>query len=146
MAKADSGNPEGLQEWCEYVLKGLRDEIKKVDRLLDLAYMVTKILSPVLHFALERKLITKREHDILEAVVISKDMTIKSAGIQKIIGETSSVQRSRIIGGLKKKGMLFPLKKEGRVYTIGFANNYLLRGIMKVLEDEGFIPESLNKN
>jgi len=41
--------------------------------------------------------------------------------------------------------MLIPLKAKGRIYTIGFANNYLLRGVMHVLEKNGFIPESLNK-
>ncbi|MDE2078991.1 MAG: virulence RhuM family protein [Patescibacteria group bacterium] len=29
--------------------------------------------------------------------------------------------------------------------TPGFINNFLLRGIMKVLEDEGFVPASLNQ-
>ena len=40
--------------------------------------------------------------------------------------------------------MLIPLKPKGRVYTIGFANNYLLRGVAYVLEQNGFVPKSLN--
>ena len=72
-------------------------------------------------------------------------MIINSADLDAIIGEESSVQRSRILKRLKDKDMLRPLPNKSRVYTIGFANNYLLRGIFHVLEQNGFVPPSLNK-
>ena len=143
---ADSGEKEKVLIWCEYVLKGLQVEIEKIDRLLDWVYLHKTILLPTLSFALERQLITKREFDILRAVVGSPKMSIKSSDIEKIIGQESSVQRSRIIKRLKDKNMLKPLKEKGRVYTIGFSNNYLLRGIIYILEQNGFIPKSLNQN
>ena len=71
-------------------------------------------------------------------------MTLKSSDLNRIIGKESAVQRSRIIKRLKDKGMLRPLKESGRVYTIGFVNNYLLRGVVKSLEDNNFVPKSLN--
>jgi Fic family protein len=145
LALADSGEREKTLEWCFYVLDGLKNEIEKIDRLLDLSYMTTHILLPVLTYALEREHITKREFTILNAVVKNPDMCIKSSSLENIIGKESSVQRSRIIKRLKDKQMLIPLKEKGRIYTIGFANNYLLRGVMHVLEKNGFIPESLNK-
>jgi hypothetical protein len=43
---ADHGIKEGLLSWCEYVLKGLRDEIEKIDRLLDYDYLKKEILIP----------------------------------------------------------------------------------------------------
>lgn len=145
LALADSGEREKTLEWCLYVLDGLKTEIEKIDRLLDLSYMTSSILLPVLIFALEREHITKREFAILNAVVKDRDMCIKSSDLEGIIGKESPVQRSRIIKHLKEKQMLIPLKENGRIYTIGFANNYLLRGVMHVLEKNGFIPESLNK-
>jgi len=141
---ADSGEEEKVLEWCLYVLEGLRTEIEKIDKLLDLDYMINTILLPMLFYALERQHITKREFEILSAVVKSKNMSLKSANLEKIIGEESSVQRSRILKKLKDKNMLIPLKPKGRVYTIGFANNYLLRGVAHVLEQNGFVPKSLN--
>lgn len=42
--------------------------------------------------------------------------------------------------------MIAPLKEDGRIYTIQFANNYPLRRVMKTLEDNGFISKSLNEN
>lgn len=146
LALADSGEREKTLKWCFYVLDGLKTEIEKIDRLLDWSYMTTKILLPVLAYALEREHITEREFAILTAVVKDSDMCIKSSDLESIIGKESPVQRSRIIKHLKEKQMLMPLKENGRIYTIGFANNYLLRGVMHVLEKNGFIPESLNKN
>jgi len=144
LSKADTGNQEHVLAWCEYVLTGLKEEIEKIDRLLDKTYTTDKVLLPALDFALERQQITSREHDILKALVKTEEMTLRSADLEKIIGQESPVQRSRIIKKLKDKGMLRPLKENGRVYTIGFVNNYLLRGVIKLLEDNSFVPESLN--
>jgi Fic family protein len=146
LALADTGEPDKVLEWCEYVLAGLLDEIKKIDRLLDHVFMTREILLPALAFARERKLITEREHAILETVVRTDRMAVKSADIEKVIGDVTPVSRSRIIRGLREKGMLMPLKESGRIYTIHFVNNYLLRGVMSVLIDQGFVPASLNKN
>lgn len=141
---ADSGEAEKVLAWCEYVLDGLREEIEKIDRLLDLKYITTTILLPALSFSLEREHITQREFDILRAVAKSENMTIRSSNLEKVIGQESSVQRSRILKRLREKKMLQPLPKKSRVYTTGFVNNYLLRGIFHVLGKNGFVPASLN--
>lgn len=141
---ADSGEKEKTLQWCLYVLDGLRVEIEKIDKLLNLTYITNTILLPTLAYALEREHITKREHEILAILVKNKKMCIKSADLERIIGQESSVQRSRILKRLRDKNMLIPLKEKGRVYTVGFANNYLLRGVVHVLEKNSFIPASLN--
>ncbi|MBU1922222.1 Fic family protein [Patescibacteria group bacterium] len=146
LEQADSGEKDKVLAWCEYVLNGLKTEIEKIDKLLNKDYLLKSILSPAIAFSLERENITQREYEILKGVIANPKMSIKSADIEKMIGHESSVQRSRIIKKLKDKGMLIPLKDKGRVYTIGFANNYLLRGVINVLEKNGFIPMSLNKN
>jgi Fic family protein len=144
LSLADTGKEDEILEWCFYVLNGLLKEIEKIDKLLDIKYVVGSILLPVIDYALERQNITKREHEILFAVVKNKEMSIKSGDLEKVIGHESSVQRSRILKKLKDKKMLIPINEGGRVYTIGFTNNYLLRGVMYVLEQNGFIPKSLN--
>ncbi len=145
LALADSAEEEKTLKWCLYVLEGLRTEIEKIDKLLNISYITSNILLPMLSFALENQYITKREHEILSALVKSKKMVIKSSDLIKMIGKESPVQRSRILRRLKEKHMLIPLEEKGRVYTLGFANNYLLRGMIHVLEKNDFIPLSLNK-
>ncbi len=144
LALADTETPEAKLAWCEYVLGGLRDEIHKVDRLLDYRFMVEKILLPGLSDARAHTYITEREYLILERTIRNNDMTIKSADIEAVVGKSSPVTRSRIIAELKQKGMLVPMTKNGRIYRIEFYNNYLLRSVIRVLEREGFIPASLN--
>lgn len=146
LSLADSDEEDKVLAWCLYVLEGLRTEIEKIDNLLDLRFLVDVLLMPMLVYSLEREHITKREYQILSAVVKSEEMCIKSADLEKILGEESPVQRSRILKKLKDRAMLIPLKENGRIYTIGFANNYLLRGIVHVLRENGFIPRSLDSN
>jgi len=146
LALADTGLKENVLAWCTYVLSGLKEEIEKIDRLQNVSYVVEKILTPSLSLAFKQKLITDREHDILNAIVSSESMVIRSSDLEKIIGQESSVQRSRIIRRLRDKKMLEPLSKNGRIYKIVFNNNYLLRSVISMLEFNGFIPQSLNKN
>ena len=144
LAVADTGEEQGVLEWCTYVLTGLKEEIEKIDKLLDAQYITDTILVPALKFALERENITKREFDILNLVVKSQEMKIKAADIESVVGDESPVQRSRILRKLRDKKMLMPLGENGRVYTVGFANNYLLRGVVDVLRKNNFIPASLD--
>lgn len=143
---ADSDEKEKVLQWCEYVLNGLKEEMEKIDKLLNKEFLIKSILLPAISFSLERENITIREFEILRAIINNPDMCIKSSDIELIIGKESVVQRSRIIKKLKDKGMLVALKENGRVYTIGFSNNYLLRGIINILDENKFIPHSLNKN
>jgi|SRR3989339_525112 len=146
LALADSGEETKVLKWCSYVLEGLKVEIEKIDNLLDRNYITNVILLPVLSYALENQYILKREYDILSALVKSKEMQLRSSDLNKIIGGESSVQRSRILKKLRDKKILVPLKENGKIYTIGFINNYLMRAVVHVLEKNSFIPEFLNKN
>ena len=139
LAGADTGKRDKVIEWCEYVLSGLKMEIEKIDKLLDQDYLVNSILVPVFNFSLENKWITDREYKILTFIISQKDMRVKAGDIGKVLNEDSSVQRSRIIAKLKEKKMVMPLTENGRIYTIAFGNNYLLRGIVEVLSKEGFV-------
>ena len=48
---ADTGTKASLEAWCIYVLEGVKDEIAKVDRLTDYAYLKQSILMPAVTFA-----------------------------------------------------------------------------------------------
>ncbi len=39
--------------------------------------------------------------------------------------------------------MLLPISTNARQYTIGFSNSYLIRGTIKALREQGFIPAPL---
>ena len=143
LACADTGTPEGLEAWCIYVLQGILDELRKVDQLADIKYLSARVLTPALAHAKERQLITPQEANILH-IAATKGIA-KAADFASAMAGKTSTQRTYQIKKLVDGKMLVPIKKGARHYTIGFSNNYLIRGIVLALSSEGFIPASLNE-
>ncbi len=137
--QADTGIKEGVENWCLYVLKGLKDEIEKIDRLLDYDFLKVHILLPAINFSLERKLITETETKVLKRAA---DLQLLQAKDLKdiFVGKHGS-EISRQIAKLLEKKMLKTHHKYPRKYMLRFDNSYLLRGIIGALGDKGFLPE-----
>jgi Fic family protein len=141
LTKADSGTSKGLEDWCTYVLEGVRDELQKVDLLTQYGYLTKSILAPAIAFARQRQWITDVEESVLTLAVKSK--VVKSADIAVVLPELNTPQRTYLIRKLVAQGMLLPINEGARQYTIGFSSNYLIRGVIKALREEGFIPAPL---
>lgn len=143
LSTADTGTKEGLEAWCTYVLAGIRDELEKVSRLTDYGYLTRHILAPTIALAKDRAWITPLEEKILSTAIQLK--VVKSGDIAEALPTLSAAQRTYQIKKLVDQGMLLPISPGARQYTIGFSNNYLIRGVIKSLREEGFIPEQLDK-
>jgi Fic family protein len=138
LAAADQGSDESILHWCEYVLKGLKVEIEKIDRLLDYVYLKKEILLPTLAWSLERKYITDVEAKILKRAIDKS--VIQASDIKEFFPGQDNAIISRQIKKLIDKKMLIPEKEGARKYIIRFDNNFLLRGIIKSLGEKGFLP------
>ncbi len=145
LSRADSLKDEDVLDWCEYFLSGLKNEIEKIDSLLKREYVKNKILLKSVDFALQRGLLNSKEEKILKLIIKSEDMAIKSQELSKI-GIDTSIRKTRAMNRLKDKDMVMPITKGGRVYTVNFRHSYLLRGVIKSLEEEGFVSDFLEKN
>jgi Fic family protein len=143
LALADKGTDEGLEVWCIYVLQGVREELQKVDRLTDFDYLKQCILNPAINFARQREWITATEEAVL--VLASKLGIVKSADLTPALPNMTSGQRTYLIKKLVSQGMLLPINEGARQYTIGFSNNYLIRGVVRALTEQGFIPAPLER-
>lgn len=144
LAQADTGTEAGREAWCTYVLQGILDELSKVDRLTDLNYLNERILAPTIAYAKERELITPLEEKVLQ--ITSKIGVAKAADLTAAMPGMTPPQRTYQIKKLVERKMLLPIKDGARQYTVGFSNSYLMRGIIRALSIEGFIPASLNQN
>ncbi|MDH4233096.1 MAG: Fic family protein [Nitrospirota bacterium] len=138
LSLADTGKDKGILSWCEYVLKGLRDEIEKIDRLLNYDYLKEEILLPAIRYSNERKFVTDIEARILK-IAIEKQV-MQAADLKNIFEGKKPSEISRNIARLKEKKMLMPIEEGTRKYVIRFDNNFLLRGIIKLLSDKNFLP------
>ena len=138
LSEADKGTEEGMILWIEYVLKGLKEEIEKVDKLLDYNFLRKEILIPTISHSIERKYITDMEGKILKRVV---EMQVIQAGdVKEFFKGKVDAEVSRQIRKLIDKKMLVPEKAGARKYVLRFDNSYLLRSVMKTLGEKGFLP------
>ena len=143
LAQADTGTREGVEAWCIYVLQGILDELRKVDQLADFDYLQEKILTPTLKYAEERQVITPQEASILETAAA---MGIAKTGeLTEAMQGLTPGQRTYQIKKLVERKMLQPVSEGARQYSIGFSNSYLMRGIIRALSEQGFIPDSLTR-
>lgn len=142
---ADSLRNEDILQWCEYFLLGLKNEIEKIDSLLDIHYVRENILLPTLKYALAQAHITQQEFRILNYLIHRDDLSMKAQDLSEL-GIHTSKEKSRVMGKLRDKRIVMSTKPNGRIYTMQFINNYLLRGVMKVLRENGFISDFLNEN
>jgi len=142
---ADSLDNKWLLKWSEYFLLGLKNEVEKIDSLLNKKYVEKNILIPAISYSLDRNILTQKEYDILKYIILKDDMLIKSEELSKLWIK-SSVQKSRIMTKLKDKNIIHPIKKWWRIYTISFVDNKLLRWVIEILEEEWFVSDFLNIN
>lgn len=138
LSDADKGTVEGLTSWIEYVLKGLKDEIEKIDKLSDYNFLRKEILLPSINHSLERRLITDVEAKILKRVV--DQQVISASDVKEFFSGKADAEVSRQIKKLIDRKMLIPEKEGTRKYILRFDNSYLIRSIIKLLGDKGFLP------
>ena len=141
LGQADAGTDGGLEQWCTYVLTGVRDELNKVDRLADYTHLQAKVLLPAVAFARERQHITAQEEAVLATTI--KAGVVKAGDLEAALPGLNANQRTYQIRKLVELGMLKPIKAGARQYSIGFSHNMLLRGVVRALTHEGFIPAAL---
>ena len=139
LAEADTGTLDGLESWCIYVLDGVLGELNKIDKLTDYSYLKSSVLIPAVQFARERELITDDEYSILSFAI--REGVFKAGDLARILPKFNANQRTYQIRKLVEQGMLQPLQEGARQYTIGFANSYLMRGVIRALTTEHFIPD-----
>lgn len=138
LSRADEGSDDALLDWCSYVLTGILEEITKVDKLLDFDFLHGEVLLPTLELAIERGYLNKSEAKVLRLGL--KKQEFKAADLNEVLSQFNTRQRTHLIAKMKDSGFIRPLKESGRTYYVCFTNNYLMRCLVQVLENTGFIP------
>lgn len=141
LAQADSGAEPDLEAWCVYVLAGIRDELQKVNRLADYAHLQAQVLLPAVAHARQRQWVTPQEEAVLAQTI--KAGVVKAGDLEAVLPGLNANQRTYQVRKLLDAGMLQPVRPGARQYTLGFTHNLLLRGVVKTLTDQGFVPPAL---
>lgn len=138
LSKADEGTDEGLIIWSEYMLKGLKNEIEKIDHLTDYNYLKEHILIPAIQDAFTKAYISSIECEVLKKTAEIQEM--QSKDLIKVIGNVGDARRSQVIRALVDKHMLMQTPHNKRKYVLYFSNSYLLRSMLAMLGKDGFLP------
>lgn len=138
LSMADEGNDKATAAWCEYVLGGLKEEIEKIDKLLDHEYLSKNILIPTIKLAQDRQHITEDEGKILNRA--ANAWTIKTIDIKDLFPKKNESQRSVMIRNLRENNMLTTVKGKSREYRIKLDNTHLIKSLIITLGKEGFLP------
>ena len=139
LERADKGDDEGLLEWSEYFLSGIKQETEKTLRLADGNFVNNKLLLPAISRLSNAGVLTRLEGSIMERAV--RKATIKAADIADLWSK--DVGPSAIANQIKKMrdaGYLITLKEGGREYSINFIDNKLTRLVLDQMEYEGLLP------
>lgn len=138
LAGADKGEAQGLEAWCTYVLSGLKREKEKVDKLCDYDYVRDQLLFPALHYSFERQHITEEERRLMERAV--RRELIQNEDVRELYPWASSSTASQKLKKLRDREFLVSLDDNSRVYRPCFTRSVLMRGLMRALDKEGFLP------
>lgn len=136
LTKVDRGDSTGLEEWCEYVLEGLKNELEKVYKLTEYSYLTEKILIPMLEEAFARTAITEEERTILRKVIETK--VLQNSDLKSLFPKATDSSRSKKIRGLLDRQLLDYLPGHKRKYSLRLTRNPLTRYAIGALRREGY--------
>lgn len=139
LAGADDLTEKSLIVWCEYMLSGLADEVRKIDKLLDGDFTKKQIILPAIDYVFEKQRISQMEKDML-VVCVQKDVVGASDFRHLFPANVSHVNVSQAIKKLRDQDLIAPISKNARKYTLCMNRNPLTVGILKKLDENGFLP------
>lgn len=124
-----------------YVLAGLLEEIKKVNRLSNYQYLCEAIIIPAIKNAWKNGRLTSETAEALH--IVAKRQVVASGDLKSVFQVKSSTSVSRKVQSIIKDGLLIPEKENSRRYTFSFNNPYMMPSITKMLAEERFLPDNL---
>ncbi len=137
LAQADKNTDKGLTAWIEFIFNGLKDEVNKLNTLMNYSYMKNEILKPAVEKALNKKLLTEKEAEVLN-VAIEKQV-IQAADVKKIYTEKADAEISREIKRMIDKNLLVQESIGTRKYVVKLDKNFLLSEIIDIANELDFL-------
>lgn len=133
---ADSLENEGVCAWCDYMLQGLLNEVKKIELLSSKDYVQSKILTPMIDFALANRQITENVYKILKTAI--RKEIFQASDISFLF--SNKYKASREIRSLQDAKYIKPIASNARKYYLNLESP-LFGTLFQILEKEGFLKE-----
>lgn len=137
---ADSLEPAATIRWCTYLLTGMLEDLKKLERLGEHAFVIDELLRPSFRRAVAAGTINMQEQEALN--VVAGKTTIKASDLAVMFNGTS-VARSRFIRRLIDRRLIEPVSEGKRSYRLVMSPGPLTPFIFRQLDELGFLPPIL---
>jgi Fic family protein len=140
MRKADSDKEKDLFAFIEFTLEGLRNDMLRMDRLLQYDIIRDDILKPAFKHPLFERLFSEQDKLIIDLAI--EKQIFQAGDIRLYFPQKHPTEISKMIKWLRDKEMIIGIDENARKYAINLENKYLVKQIVGKLDRAGFIPFS----
>jgi Fic family protein len=138
--RADSEKEKDVFAYLEFVLDGLRNDMARMDRLLNYDIIREDILRPAFKHPLFDRVFGEQDRLIID-LAIDKQI-FQAADVRLFFPQKHPTEISKMLKWLRDKDMIIGLDENARKYAINLENKYLIKLVVGKLERAGFIPFS----
>jgi Fic family protein len=138
MRRADSEKEKDVFAFIEFAQEGLKNDMIRMDRLLNYEIIKEDILKPAFKHPLFDRVFGEQDRLIID-IAIEKQV-IQAADVRLFFPQKHPTEISKMLKWLRDKEMIIGLDEHARKYAINLENKYLVKLIVGKLERAGFIP------
>jgi len=136
--RADSEKEKDVMAFIEFALTGLRDDMARMDSLLNYDIIREEIIKPAFKHPLFDRVFDAQDRLIIDLAI---DKQVFQAGdVRLFFPQKHPTEISKMIKGLRDKEMIIGIDENARKYAINLENKYLIKLVVGKLERTGFIP------
>lgn len=136
--RADSDKEKDIFAFIEFALEGLRNDMTRMDRLLNYDIIREDILRPAFKHPLFDRVFGEQDRLIID-IALEKQV-FQAADVRLFFPQKHPTEISKMLKWLRDKEMIMSLDENARKYAINLENKYLVKLVVGKLERAGFIP------
>lgn len=140
---ADSLGEPGTTSWITFFARGIRDDLARLVRLQDHAFVAGALVGPALSQLTADGVIGGAEEKAMR--IILERGVVKAGDLEGAIAGSAS-QRSRTIRSLLERGLLHQADEGPRFYRLSLSRGPLASRLVRRLNTAGFLPKILEND
>ncbi|MDQ1217027.1 Fic family protein [Microbacterium arborescens] len=137
---ADDLSDEGTIAWAAFFVGGIRDDVARLVRLQQHAFVIDQLIGPALDSLRDDGLVSTEEHAALRRTL--RHGVVKAGDLTSDIPGTPS-HRSRAIRGLIERRLLRAADQGPRFYRLSLSRGPLAPRLIRRLDALGYLPRML---
>lgn len=136
--RADSEKEKDVFAFIEFALEGMRNDMARMDRLLNYDLIREEILRPAFKHPLFDRVFGEQDRLIIDLAMDKQ--VFQAADVRLFFPQKHPTEISKMLKWLRDKEMIIGLDENARKYAINLENKYLVKLVVGKLERAGFIP------